>query len=494
MVKENLNKNQKKKVNNIIEFLLNKGDLDKLLCVDSDSKYTYKEAVDIVKRIATFFYEQGISNQPIMLKAERNCATLLTIFGIILSNNYYVPVNADLSEEKLGHIIESSKIKYEVAFNDVYDNRLKSFDYSNIIKTNIDVNAINYFKSNFNENNNIYTVYTSGSTGVPKGVLKTHKNTISFVENFMSTFNFEDDLRIANQSPLFFDASMKDVFLTFAGGGTLYFPEKTLFAMPLKLVEYLNENQINFICWVPSALTIIVKLKTFNYLKPQYLRYVFFVGEVFIPKYLNIWIEQLPFVTYVNIYGSTEIAGVCLYKVINHKLPEDKPIPLGRPLNNNNVYLDDGEIVVESDQIASCYVNDDVKNSQVFGFKNGKRALKTGDYAFLNEDNDFVFTSRKDYQIKHMGYRIELQELDLSVGALSYIDNCSVLFDDKNDKIVAFTTLNTTLDNPVKVILNDLKQKLPPYMMPNVVRVLDTMPLNANGKIDRVKLKSILEN
>lgn len=370
--------------------------------------------------------------------------------------------------------------------------QVEFFNFEEICNHKSNSQTLKNLEKDFNCENPIYTVYTSGSTGKPKGVIKTQENVIAFVNNFVQTFNFESGLNIANQAPLFFDASMKDVFLCIATCSTLFFPDKTLFAVPLKLVEYLNTHMINYICWVPSALTIIVRLNTFKYLKPMFLKYVMFVGEVFMPKYLDMWIDALPNITYCNLYGSTEIAGVCLYKKITEKLPEDKPIPLGKALANNTVFLEDGEIVVLSDQTAIGYINDPEKNSKVFAVKDGKKYLKTGDFAFENEDGDIVFTSRKDFQIKHMGYRIELQEIDLSVARLKYIGNCAVLYNQPADKIVAFVSLSSPIENPAKTIITDLKEILPAYMVPNKIEVLDELPLNANGKIDRVKLKEMI--
>lgn len=409
-----------------------------------------------------------------------------------MSNNYYVPINGEFSFEKEKSVIDSSNAKYEIVFNEKSNNDLEKFNYEEISCFQSGEDLYEVFSNSFNEENNIYTIYTSGSTGNPKGVLKTQKNMIAFVNNFVGTFNFENGLKIANQTPLFFDASMKDIYLAMATCSTIYFPDKSLFAMPVKLVEYLNENKIDYICWVPSALSIIVRLKTFNFIKPIYLKYVMFVGEVFMPKYLNMWIRELPNVTYANLYGSSEIAGVCLYKIIDNVLEEDKPIPLGKALLNNKVYLDDGEILIESDQIAKGYVNDEEKNKIVFSYKDGVKILRTGDYAFINEDSDIVFSSRKDYQIKHMGYRIELQEIDISISSLDYIDTCAVLFDSKSDKIHAFVSTNRLLESPVKMIIEDLKAKVPNYMVPNKITILEKMPFNANGKIDRVKLKEMM--
>ena len=477
---------------NIIEYLLTK-DIEtsqNIFCKDNENTITYQYAIRAIKKIACFFAKNNIHNEPILLKAERNAKTLLSIFGVILSNNSFVPVNPVMPEEKIEMIISSSKIKYQIAFDkNEYCKNVTCFDFEDVLNTDIDEDCILALTKNFDENNDIYTIYTSGSTGIPKGVLKTQKNVISFVHNFIETFNFENNLKIANQAPLFFDASMKDIFLSIATNSTIFFPDKTTFAMPIKIVEYLNANQIDYICWVPSALTIIARLNTFKYVKSKFLKYVLFVGEVFLPKYLNMWLENLPDVKFVNTYGSTEIAGVCLYKVIDKQLPEDKPIPLGKPLKNNKVYLHDGEIIVESNQIAKCYTNSEEKNKKVFVNVDGKRLLKTGDYAMLNQDDDIVFLSRKDFQIKHMGYRIELQEIEISISSLPYISNCAVLFDAEKDKIVCFVSLNKKIEEPARVAMGDLREKLPAYMVPNKIVSLDELPLNFNGKINRTELQ-----
>ncbi len=493
---------------NIVEFLKKEAEENpnKLFLVDGnmDNKsenlqqnvdersLTFRETFEEALKIAEVLHEQKINQQPIMIKAERKSNTVVAMLGIIMSNNFYVPVNPDYSADKINSIIQSSSIEYELCFNQS-DTNLKHIMFDDCLKKDVSKNLYDLLSQDFSENNSIYTIYTSGSTGKPKGVLKTHKNMIAFVNNFLETFDLKHGKHIANQAPLFFDASMKDLYLSLALGATLFFPNKSLFSVPLKLIEYLNDNKINYIFWVPSALTIIVRLKTLLYATPKFLEYVFFVGEVFLPKYINMWLTQLPEVKYVNLYGSTELAGVCLYKVINKLLPEDKPIPLGKPIKNNNVFLSDGELIVESDQIASCYVNDEEKNQQVFVCDGSKRFLKTGDYAFIDENEDFVFTTRKDFQIKHMGYRIELQEIEIAISSISYITSCVVLFNKDKDSLVCFASVQTQIENPVKNLVVDLKQKLPVYMVPNQYQILQELPLNANGKIDRVKLKELIK-
>ena len=467
---------------NIIELLFaqKENHPNKIAICDEKRQLTYSEFFDEIISLANNIASLKIINSPIIVKVDRSLNSVVAFLGILLSNNYYIPVDQDIPFEKFEKIISLSKALHYISF---IDDSLPITKIS--LKKKNNILGYNDFAKGFDKNNYSYLMFTSGSTGVPKGVIKNHENIISFVENFLETFPFLKDERIANQTPFFFDASMKDIFISIALGATLYIPDKTRFALPLETIKYLNENKITMIYWVPSILTMIAKTRTLNYLKPEFLKYVFFVGEVFQCKYFNMWIDALPNIRYFNTYGSTEIMGVCLYhEVKNHLDGED--IPTGKALKNNKVFLDKDEIIVYSKQVACGYINIDSSN---FITCDSIRGFKTGDFATYDENQNIVFSSRKDFQIKHLGYRIELQEIESSLTNLEYIDTCAALFDEIKDKIVLFVTLNKQIDNPSFVILNDAKVKMQHYMIPNKVVVLDKMPLNNNGKIDRNKLK-----
>lgn len=472
---------------NIIEYLryhfLNNP--NQLAIKDSYQSYTYRDLYLKVISHASVIKELGIINQPILVKVNRQASTLIAFFAILLSNNYYIPVDEDIVEEKLEKIISLSKCKYYISFKE---------DHLNIDKISFNSPSKIYdfdnFAIDFDENNHSYLMFTSGSTGEPKGVIKSQKNIISFIDNFLSTFPFLSQERIANQTPFFFDASAKDIYLSLALGASLFIPEKVTFSLPMETIKYLNDNQISYICWVPSILTMIARTKTLNYIKPLYLKYIYFVGEVFQPKYLNMWIEVLPKIRYFNIYGSTEIMGVALYYEIKGIFNKEV-IPTGKPINNNQVELKDGEIVITSNQVAEGYINQ--LDNHTFVKKDNKVTLYTGDYASYDEVGNIIFASRKDYQIKHLGYRIELQEIEATLINIDFIDMCCAIYDDNNDKIVLFITLNKEIENPNKEIIRLAKEKLQFYMIPNKVIVLQEMPYNNNGKIDRVSLKKELQ-
>lgn len=475
---------------NVTELLFSDAADDALLYVDKDSSIAYGEARNTVLSIACHLYEKNIRNQAILVQVTRSYDTLLLFLGIALSNNFYVPVSEDTPKERLSDILEIGDVQY--GFDCPF---LKNcLDSKEAMTTLISEDAVNQMKALHSRDNPLYLMFTSGSTGKPKGVIKSHGNILAFAENFRKTFPFiGDNLKLCNQTPFYFDASAKDIYLTLALKSTLYIPSKETFALPNKSVEYLSDNHIDMIMWVPSALVMIAKIRALKFIRPESLKYVFFIGEVFPPKYFNMWYQALPKVRYFNWYGSTEIAGACLYHEITSLLKEDEPMKTGKPLYGNEVKLEDGEICVSSAQVALGYIKDDEKNSSTFRKEEDKVYLHTGDYGEYDMDGDIVFHSRKDFQIKHMGYRIELQDIEASVNSLRDIDICCCLYSKEKDRIVLFATLNDE-SKSVGDILNECKTVLPAYMMPGKVVLLKNMPLNANGKIDRVKLKENMEN
>ena len=471
---------------NVIELLYNNflNSPNDLALSDDDRSLTYKDLYFEVLTKASYIRELGIYKEPVIVMASHTVDTIVSFFAILLSNNYYIPLDEDIPFHKLERIIELSHAKYII--NPKEENNLIS---SLHFKKPNRVYEFKDFEKWFNEDNLSYLMFTSGSTGEPKGVIKNHKNIIAFVNNFTESFPFLVKERMMNQTPFFFDASAKDIYLFLKLGATLFIPKKTVFSLPLETVKYLNEKQISYVYWVPSILMMVAKTRTLSYMKPEYLKYVFFVGEVFQVKYLNMWIEALPNIRFFNTYGSTEVMGiVACYEIKGHY--EKDAIPLGKGIKNNELELVEGEIVIHSPQVAKGYINPGLTG----GFK-GNDTFYTGDFATKDEEGNIVFLSRKDFQIKHLGYRIELQEIEANLTALEYIDTCCALYDEVKDRIALFASLNQELDNPVKRIISDAKDRLQFYMVPNVVIIKNEMPLNQNGKIDRMSLKKeITEN
>ena len=247
---------------------------------------------------------------------------------------------------------------------------------------------------------------------------------------------------------------------------------------------------------------MVIRMNAFRKHFPETLEKVFFVGEVFPSKMLRAWVEALPHIRYVNLYGSSEIAGICSwFEIDNSDIPEI--LPLGKPLPNCEVFLADegniisecgitGELCVAGDSLAIGYFNDPIKTSERFvemitpsGEK--KRVFRTGDLARY-DGGMLCFVSRSDYQIKYLGKRIELGEIEAAADKLGEIRRCCCLFDKDANVIRLFCELEPGSPLSGKDIRDLLKPLLSDYMLPHKVIVLDNIPLNANGKINRTLL------
>ncbi|MFR5602047.1 MAG: AMP-binding protein [Lachnospiraceae bacterium] len=344
----------------------------------------------------------------------------------------------------------------------------------------------------------IYVVFTSGSTGVPKGVVACHRSVLDYVENLSAVLGFNENTVFANQSPFYFDACLKELYPTMMFGATTYIVPKSLFMFPVRLVEFLNQHQVNTICWVVSALTMISSFGTFDTVKPESLRTIAFGSEVFPMKQYQLWREAVPQAEFFNLYGPTEATGMSCYFHVDREFGLDEVMPIGRPFKNTEILLldeenrraDQGEICIRGTAVTMGYYNNKEKTDEVF-VQNPlnpyypELIYRTGDIGRYNERGELIFVSRKDYQIKHMGHRIELGEIEVCVNAMEQTRMSACIYDRENSKIILFYVG----DAQAADIMNELKTKLPRYMLPNRIELIDAMPFTANGKINRLALK-----
>lgn len=446
---------------------------------------------------AAFFakelYDRGIWNQPIVIRAEHRLETLILYLGALLSGNYYVPLPEDIPEEKGQKILERLHAQYVYTYADIRcPHKTPAPELLEELKA---------ARRRLPDSAALYVIFTSGSTGEPKGIVKSHRSMIAFLESYGRAFSFSDRDVLANQTPFCFDASAKDFYLMLQYRMDFHIVDGAMFFRPMEIVRLLNERRVTLIQWVPSALSMLSQLKAFDKEAPRYMRKVFFVGESFPAKQLKYWQQHLPDAEFINLYGASEMAGVCCYFAVPDSW-RGESIPLGQALPGQRVYLVDedkviteagiiGELCVESAALADGYLemcgNEDRFVTYLSKEVQGGRYYRTGDLAKYDAAGNLCFVSRRDYQIKHMGHRIELGEIEHAAEKTDGVDKACAVF--KKGKICMYYQGEADRQQ----LQAALKKRLQSYMMPNKITALNPLPLNRNGKVDRMALQQIVQ-
>lgn len=484
---------------------------DKAAFADEGKTVTFRELQNQAKALAVRMIEKGLFKKPVVVYMEKGVDVLVSFMGAAYSCNFYSPIDVDMPASRVNKILEvlePALVITTASLKETFESYEYRGDYllfEEVCHTDICEEKIEAARSRGIDTDLLYVLFTSGSTGIPKGVTITHRSVIDYIDWVTETFDITEEDSFGNQAPFYFDNSILDIYSTLKTGATTYIIPKNLFAQPVLLLEYLKEKEINTIFWVPSALIVVAKLKAFrNVDVSKTLKRVLFCGEVMPNKQLNVWRKFLPDVLYANLYGPTEITDACTYYIVDRDFADDEPLPIGIPMANTDIIVlneknepvageEIGELCVRGTSLSMGYYNNPEKTREAF-VQNPLNPhvpeiiYRTGDLVKYNEYGEIIYLSRKDFQIKHMGHRIELGEIETAVSSLEEISLCCCLYDEKKQKIVLF--LEGELE---KSYINErISSLVPEYMLPNKVISLEKMPINANGKIDRVKLKEFL--
>ena len=491
----------------VLEYLENseRKNSKKTAVIDEFGKYTYKELLENSKKIGSAILEKFETKNPVPVLMEKGFTALSTFFGAAYAGCFYVLLNPDLPKVRLEHIIGvlgakniiTDKDHFEIAKDLIQENQILLIE--NLKETEINQKKLDEIRNKALDIDPLYANFTSGSTGVPKGVLVSHHSVMDFIDVFTRTFNINENDIIANQAPFDFDVSVKDIYSSISQGATLVIVPKKLFSLPAQLLDFLCENKVTTLVWAVSALCLITTFHALDYKTPETVNKVLFSGEVMPIKHIKQWIAHLPNATFVNLYGPTEITCNCTYHILD-KNREYEKIPVGDTFDNEEVFLLDeenklitepeksGEICVRGVCLALGYYNNKEQTESRFvqnplNDKYIDLIYKTGDLGEY-KNGELYFIGRKDFQIKHMGHRIELEEIERAMEKVEGVERSCCIFNEQKGKINGFFVGNIEKTE----VISYLKENLPVFMVPNTLTKIDKFPITKNGKIDRKEL------
>ncbi|EOX1604700.1 amino acid adenylation domain-containing protein [Campylobacter upsaliensis] len=460
---------------------------------------TYKEFDDLSQKVATKLLNTLAKEpiqSPILIILPKSIATLASFFGVAKSGNFYTLLDEKMPLERIEKIIKvlkpkafitSKSLNLKLDLPTLYTEDFESYER--------DEEALIKARLKHIDTNLLYVFFTSGSTGLPKGVSISHKSVIDYAFWVSEEFELDENEIIANQAPLYFDNSILDIFPTIKEGGSVHLVPNSLFAFPLKVLEYLENEEVNTIFWVPSVLIYFANTQALEKFKLEKLKKVLFCGEIMPNKQLNYWRSHLPHTLFANLYGPTEITDVCCFYKVDREFKDDELLPIGKACKNTELLVFDenknfineagkkGELYVRGTSLSLGYYNDIEKTKAAF-IQNPLHhnyldlLYKTGDIVAYNEFGELLCYGRTDNQIKFKGHRIELGEIEAVLNSHEKIKNSACIF--KDDKLIAFYESEEELD-----LKGFCKQKLPPYMIASSFVRVEKFALNANGKIDR---------
>jgi len=489
---------------------------DKICVADKHNALTFSTLFTKAYNISKVLQKENIINQPVLVYLPKSIEAVVSFAGILLSGNFYVPVDIKSPLKRIKKIIQNLS-PYKIISSNIYKDNLKvlSIPRKKIVFLE-DINTENNNSMNemiaqarkvtdqIIDTDPCYIMYTSGSTGTPKGVVIPHRGVIDYIEWAASCLDVNRDDIIGNQAPFYFDNSTLDIYLSWSTGAQLHLIPESMFLFPVKLIEYLEKKEITFIFFVPSILISISQMKLLSPNSLQSLKKIVFAGEVMPTKHLAYWQKMLPNKVYINLYGPTEITVDCTYFFVDRIYKPDESLPIGYPRNNVEVIIlnknnectnigEKGELCVKGSSLALGYWNDEKKTEALFvqnplNKNYYDRIYRTGDIVYKNKKGQIIFVGRKDAQIKHWGYRIELGEIEHAASSLSSVNKCCVLYNNDKKEITLFYEGDKEI-SPVK-FRKTLATLIPNYMIPQKFIFLKKLPLNSNGKIDRKALEN----
>lgn len=497
---------------------------------------TFDELYRSANRLANCLKQQNVERQGrVCICLKRSAHVITAIMGILKADAVYVPIDPKSPDSRWRRIIADCRpaaIICEAASMSRVSSVLSSLEIHAAIvilgsmsgipesleKDWVHPNLLPHSSEACPAYRNIdtdiaYILYTSGSTGTPKGVMVSHLNIRNYIDWAIDCFGLSEKDKILGTAPFHFDMSTFDIHCALKSGACLVIASDFDLLFPEKLVQLMESEAVTLWKGISSLFIYLAKARAIAPGRMPLLRQALFSGEVLPTAVLIKWMQTFPEKRFFNVYGPTEATGISAFYPVE-TIPEDGgvSIPIGKACANTEIILlspedtvvsdgDPGEICIRGAGVSMGYWRDPEKTRSAFVANpltncEADRIYRTGDMGVRDRTGNILFTGRKDHQVKYMGYRIELAEIERNMTAIAGVHAAAALLSTKRDadmpELAAYYECDAALD--VSSVYSELSGRLPQYMMPRRLIPVERLPRNDRGKLDRTALRQLEAN
>lgn len=503
---------------------------DRSALADGDRLLTYQELDDLSSRLAATLVDAGVRRgDRVGLYLDKSAESVIAVYAALKAGAAYVPLDPDAPPARLAHIIGNCSIEALATGAEkatVWPEVVRSCP---LLRTLVVLNADDAPRPDPRialvgerrwrsstplaadvpaiEQDLAYLLYTSGSTGDPKGVMLTHRNALTFVLWAAERFGVGPEDRLSSHAPLHFDLSTFDLFAAAAGAATVVLAPSSSSIFPVQVARFIEGNGITVWYSVPSILSMLVSRGGLHEGAFPNLRTVLFAGEVFPTKYLRRLMELMPHAGFFNLYGPTE-TNVCTYYEVPTLDPDEAAaIPIGRAIDDVDVFAvtheggiaapgEVGELYVRGPSVMRGYWGDPERTNRMLvpdptGGEVRDLVYRTGDLVVEEADGNYRLLGRRDSQIKSRGYRIELGDVEAALYAHPDVLECAVVAvpdEMVTNRLHAFVVVRGDGLN-ASDLAAFCAERIPRYMIPERFDFRDRLPKTSTGKVDRRSLE-----
>lgn len=467
-----------------------------------EGSLTYEELDEKSDAVAGLLLENGIEEQEFVgVIGDKNCEAIIGILGILKAGAAYMPIDKKYPEERIRYILKDSHAKivlhhYKDSQGTQFANSdLKEFNLMTVTNSSPQKNRAEYKGS---AENLAYLMYTSGTTGNPKGAMIEQHNVVRLVKN--TNYVDFDDIRIGQTGSLAFDASTFEIWGALLNGGTVDLLPEEILLEPENLKQEIKSRSINTMFLTTALFNQLVAMDPLIF---SGLQQLLFGGEATSEEHVKIFVENNKGIHFANVYGPTENTTFSLhYPIVGTSLK--KKTPIGKPIMNTQAYtLNEmelcgigmpGELCLGGEGVARGYLNQEKMSEEKFvasPYKEGDVLYRTGDLVRWLPDGNIEFLGRIDDQVKIRGFRIELGEIESELRKIPKIEDAVVIMRERDGEKYLAGYVQSRAKIEVKEITENLESCLPEYMIPRHLQVLEKFPVNKSGKIDKKMLPGI---